>query len=42
MIRNSGESGVVDHSTPLYDVYKINNYVHICSINYINLMELIQ
>ena len=37
MIRNSGESGVVD-STPLYDAYKINNYVHICSIHYLNMV----
>lgn len=41
MIRNSGECGVVDYSTPQNDVYKTNNYVHICSINYLNMMELI-
>lgn len=38
MNRNSGECGVVEQSTPQCNANKTNNYVHICTINYLNLM----
>jgi len=38
---NSGIIGVVDKSTPI-NANKTNNYVHICSLVYLNVMELIQ
>ena len=39
---NSGICGVVVKSTPqTYDACKNNTYVHICTINYLNIMELI-
>ena len=41
MIGNSGECGVVDKSTP-HDANRINTYVHFCSLNYLNIMELEQ
>lgn len=39
MIRNDGTCGVVVKSTPqTNDAYKNNNYVHICTINYLNFL----
>lgn len=31
--------GVVDYATPQSNANKNNNYVHICTINYLKLME---
>lgn len=41
MIGSIGECGVVDKSTPQYDAIKSNSYVHICTINYLYLMEMV-
>jgi len=39
---NSGIiGGVVVDSTPQSNANKINNYVHICTLDYLNLMELV-
>jgi hypothetical protein len=33
--------GVVEQSTPQSNANKTNNYVHICTMKYLNLMELV-
>lgn len=39
---NGRYDGVVEQSTPQSNANKTNNYVHICSLFYLNVMELIQ
>lgn len=41
MIGFESGGGVVDKSTPQSNANKHNNYVHICTIQYLNLMELV-
>ena len=38
---NGGIGGVVIDSTPQSNANKTNNYVHICTLDYLNLMELV-
>ena len=33
--------GVVEQATPQSNANKTNNYVHICTLEYLNLMELV-
>lgn len=35
MFKNSGDCGVVVDSTPQNNANNLNNYVHICTINYL-------